>query len=139
MHVAMMDLFELWWLIIDYIYFLHFNANHCINYLKNKILTICSSGNPSLVFTTNFHYKNALYIFLMLILIDLVIFLYRMFEISHVMPIIQLIVFLHFEMYHKICVNMFYPMFTHVWNFTYNTTYIFNCLSPYWKVPYSCK
>lgn len=62
-----------------------------------------------------------------------------MFEISHVMPITQLIVFLHFEMYHKNCVNIFYPMFTHVWNFTYNTTYIFNCLSPYWKVPYSSK
>jgi len=49
------------------------------------------------------------------------------------------VLILHFEMYHKNCVYMFYPMFTHVWKFTYNTTYIFNCLSPYWKVPYSSK
>jgi hypothetical protein len=110
---------------------------------SNKILTVCSSGNPSLVFTTIFHYKSA-FVHIFNVNIDwfgsiFVKFLNRMFEISHAMPITQLIVFLHFEMYHTICVNMFYPMFTHVWNFTYSTTYIFNCLSPYWKVPDSCK
>jgi hypothetical protein len=58
-----MHLFELWWLIIEYIFFQYFIFIHYINYLGKRSYHMLLE-----ILTIVFHYKNALNAFLTMLI-----------------------------------------------------------------------